>query len=493
MIAARRRRSTGIVVTGCLLAVSLGLGRAIVETQAVQPDAHVIVLVLVGVMVALAVMLAGPVACIAAIAVLTVLPLLPPASVGAGVDLFAADAFFGALVCWWLIRTAGLGAQQAEPDTPVPVRGGPVLVFLGYVGLTLLYVAAIDPELLPVSFVSWLRLLETASLAWLTASFLRTRRDVMLVLSAIAAAGAIAVVLALAGGLGDADAGPLGLRGGGVVNPNALGLVSGLLLLMATLGALGTSLLHRVPVALFGAVGLVQSQSVGSLVGTSVALLLGLAFMVAPARRIVAARAVRATMVLGVALAIAYVVAALVRPSNLPTSEHFRASSAGQRTVLAAAGLELAERHPVIGVGWRRSEEPEVIGDPSLNRELRARFKATRSDYFPDVSPSSVHNAYVQVVAELGLIGLGLLLFVFVSLARGIRLALERAPRGTPERAQLWFLAWAVVLILIWWNDNPIFGGQQETVVLAVFVGAIAGVGRRADHSAAHRPMTASP
>jgi O-antigen ligase len=489
---ARKRRSTGIFATGCLLLVSLGLGRAVVETQTIQADPRVVVLAVIGGMVALVVMLAGPVPCIAAIAVLTVLQLLPQVSVGAGVDLFPADAFLGALVCWWLIGTAGLGAQRANLDARAPLRGGPVLVFLGYVGLTLLYVAAVDPGRLPVSFISWLRLLETASLGWLAATFLRTRRDVTVVLSAIAAAGAIAVVLALAGGAGEADSGSLGARGGGFVNPNALGLVSGLLVLMAAFGALGPSPLQRVPVALFGVVGLVQSQSVGSLVGTSIALLFGLAFMVAPPRRILAVRALRAAMVLSVALGLAYALAAVIRPSNLPTSEHFRDSSAGQRTVMAAAGLELAERNPVIGVGWRRSEVPEVIGDPDLNRELRARFRATKSDNFPDVSPSSVHNAYVQVVADLGLIGLGLLLFALLSLARGIRLALERTTTRTPEWVQLWFLAWGVVLILVWWNDNPIYGGQRETVILAVFLGAIAGLGRRANGHAAHPSLTAS-
>jgi O-antigen ligase len=297
------------------------------------------------------------------------------------------------------------------------------------------------------------------------------------VLSAIALAGAIAIVLALAGGAGEPDATLLGARGGGVINPNVLGLVSGLLVLMGTFGALGPSPFHRVPLALWGAVGLVQSQSVGSLVGTSAALVLGLAFMVAPNRRIVAVRALRGAMALVVAVALAYGLAAAIRPENLPTSEQFHDSSGGQRAVLAAAGVELVERHPLIGVGWRRSEEPKVIGDPGVNAELRARFTSTRSDYFPDVTPASVHNAYVQVAADLGLIGFGLFVLMLASLARGVARVLTRTPRAGPERAQLWFLAWGLVLVAIWWNDNPLYGGQPETVIPALFVGAIAGVG----------------
>jgi O-antigen ligase len=473
----RRRRWTALTVQGCLLLASLAVGRAVVETQSIQADAPEIAVAAAAGLAALAVMLHGPVACLGAIAALTLLRLVPEVSVGSGVDLFPADAFFGALVCWWAIRAAGLGARQPDAGGDVALRGGVVLLFLGYAGMTLLYVAAVDPGRLSVSSVSWLRLVETASIGWLAATFLRTRRDLNLVLGAIAAAGAIGVVLALVGGAAEPDAGPLGLRGGGIINPNELGLVSGLLLLMAAFGALGPAPVHRVPLGLLGAVGLVQSQSVGALVGTSIALVLGLAFMVAPSRRIVVGRLLRGTAAVVLAVTVAYGLAAVIRPANLPTSDEFRDSSAGTRTVLAAAGIELLERNPVIGVGWRRSEAPDVIGDPDLNAELRSRFRGTKDEYFPDVSPASVHNAYVQVAADLGLIGLGLLALVFVSFGRSIQQVLRGVGRRTPERPQLWFLAWGLVLIVVWWNDNPLYGGQPETVLPALFVGAIAGVG----------------
>jgi O-antigen ligase len=472
-----RKRLTEILLLGALVLASLAIGRAVVETQTIDADVRVMVGAAAGIGAALAVVLAGPVACIAAIAALTVLRLLPTVPVGGGVDVFAADLFFAALVGWWLIDTAGLSNHRADLRVRAPLRGWPVLVFLGFAGLTLLYVSAIDPDRLPISLVSWLRIVQTACLGWLAAYFLRTSRDVTVVLSALAAAAAIAVALAVAGAAGQADAGPLGLRGGGLVNPNELGLLSGLLILMASFGALGPSLLHRAPLGLVGVVGLLQSQSVGSLVATSVATLLGLAFLVAPHRRVLAAGALRAAMVLGIAILVAYGLAALIRPSNLPTSEGFGASSAGHRTVMAAAGLELAERNPVIGVGWRRSEDPEVIGDPDVNGELRARFPATRNEYFPDVTPASVHNAYIQVLADLGAIGFALFVLMLVSLGLGVRRVVQLAARGTQEHRQLWFLAWGLVLILVWLNDNPLFGGQSETVASALFLGAIAGLG----------------
>jgi hypothetical protein len=40
-----------------------------------------------------------------------------------------------------------------------------------------------------------------------------------------------------------------------------------------------------------------------------------------------------------------------------------------------------------------------------IARELRTRFPGARHDFFPDVTPASVHNTYVQMLADLGLIG----------------------------------------------------------------------------------------
>jgi O-antigen ligase len=478
------KRAAGIVVPGMLMLFAVLLGRAIVETQAISAEPLELAGGAAGVMSAIAVMLLGPVPCIAAIAALAALPLLPALSIGGDVDLVAADAFFAALVCWWLIGTARPQSRLATHGMSAAVSGAPVLLFLAYAGLTLVYVAAVDPDRLSVSAVSWIRLVQTAMLGWLAASFMRTRRDVTVILGALAMAGAVAVVLALVGSVDVADAGPLAARGGGVLNPNTLGLVSGLLVLMAAFGAPSSAVVLRLALAACGVVGLIQSRSVGSLFGTSIALMLGLMFIAPHPRPIAAGRWLKAALALALGIALAYSAAYAIRPENLPTSARFGDSSAGQRLVLAAAGLELVERNPIIGVGWRRSEQPAVIGDPGLNADLRARFPSTSSDVFPDVSPTSVHNAYVQVAADLGLIGLGLFLLMLVAVARRLaRVAgrLSRTSLGPAVRV----MTWGLVMIAIWWNDNPLFGGQAETVIPAVFVGAIAGLSRQLRPAAA--------
>jgi O-antigen ligase len=354
------------------------------------------------------------------------------------------------------------------------------LLFVGFAGLTLLYVAAVDPGVMERSAVSWLRFVQTVSIGFLAAFLVRSPRDAKVLLTAVAIAGIIVVGTALIGGVGSESEETLGVRGGGTVGPNSLGLTSGLLLLMAVLGGLGPQLLYRIPLFLVGAVGLVQSQSVGGIVGTCVAVTLGVVLLHSNRTSGSGLRALRAVAAVVVAIALAYGFASAVRPENLPHTEGFQTSSTWHRTVVGAAGVELALRNPVIGVGWRRSSEAHVIGDPDLTRDLRMRFSGTRDEFFPDVEPTSVHNAYVQVAAETGLIGLVLLGLLLFSLGRDITRLLQRVPRDGLLWRQLWYLTWALVLVLVWLNDNPIFGGQVETVVLVAVVGAIAGLGRYA-------------
>jgi hypothetical protein len=486
--AALAARGRAVLTSLALVLLALACGRAVVETQAVEADTGVLLLGSIGILAGLAVMVAGPVPCLAAIAALTIDSPIEPVSLGGGVDLTAADAFFAGLVGWWVVNQVGVagGGKVRPPRSPISAL--PILLFLGFAGLSLLNVMAVDPGSLSVSTVSWLRVVQTATLGWLAATFIRTRRDVSIVLGVTAAAGAFAVVMSIIGGAGAEGGGPLGARGGGVLNANTLGLVSGFLILMAFFPAVTRRLAVRVPLAAIGCVGLVQSASVASIFGTVVALFLGLALTRRP-KSAGSARLANALIALVVALALAYGLAALIRPENLPTSDGFFYESTGQRVILGTAGLEIFADNPAIGVGWHRSSNPEVVGDPAITTELRARFRDTRDDFFPDLEPLQVHSTYAQIPAELGVIGIGLLALLYWSVGRDVTRVARAAPRGSPEWDQLVFLAWALVLVVMWLNDNPIYGGQTESVTLALLVGMIAGLGRSVVASAeAHRP-----
>jgi hypothetical protein len=91
--------------------------------------------------------------------------------------------------------------------------------------------------------------------------------------------------------------------------------------------------------------------------------------------------------------------------SNIETYSH--------HTLLAYVGYRIWRNHPVAGAGWQASNEPATV-DPVLPAAHRR---------FPDLAPLAfptrehewgIQNAYVQGAADLGLVGLVLLLAPFV-------------------------------------------------------------------------------
>ncbi len=473
----QKRLIAALVPASILLLLAIALGRGIVETQSLDVGTGQLLLVTTGVLAAAALMFIGPVTCIVAIPTLAVAQFLPTVAMGQ-VDVTAGDAFYVGLVLWAVVELLKPGGVRRGAPSLSPT---PILLFMGFAGLSVAYVALIAPDGFGESFISWVRLAQTLSIAFLASLFLKTPRDVKLVFAAVAIAIVVTVAIGSTGHLtggGTDELGNAERAGAGVVGPNVLGLVSGMLLLMAFLGPFGRRILYRIPLAVVGVIGLVTAESVGSLVGTGVALTLGVVLMAPERRSVPLMRAAMGVTALVVGLALAYTVTAVVRPANVPTSDSFRSGSAFHRTVVGSAGIEVAKRHPVIGVGWRRTSDPQVLGDPEIASVLRERFPGAKEEFFPDVRRASVHNSYIQITAELGVIGLGLLAFVIFAFARDTRRLIRRAPPGSDARRVLWFLAWGVVLILVWLNDNPLYGGQPETVLLATLAAAIAGLGR---------------
>ena len=106
------------------------------------------------------------------------------------VDIQVADIFYAVLVFWVIARPptdVRRGSALTVPAAGIPTAG--ILVFIGYVGLTIMKIALVDPGYLEASIVSWLRLVQTASLIWLAAAAVRTTPEVRRVIRF----GAIAV------------------------------------------------------------------------------------------------------------------------------------------------------------------------------------------------------------------------------------------------------------------------------------------------------------
>jgi O-antigen ligase len=465
-------RALGVV---CLVFLCVAVGRDVAAVGGAEPRFGP-VLIGVAAASALAVLVRiGPVVCLAGIGGLAAAGWLPVLDHFGGVDATLADVLYVGAVAGW-----AAGALKENSDAGSGTRAGeripqlPAILFLAFAGLTLWHVQAVDPGGLEDSLISWLRLIETASLAWLAAAVLGTRRDVTLVLTAVAVGGTVAVALALEAGLsGGGDL--LEGRYTGSLNVNALGLVSGLLLMLAATRGVSRRAAYRLALGGTGVVGLFLAKSVGAFIATGLALALaaGLA-----GRRGQLQRATRVVVALTIAGVVVFGLVQVLRPTSIPTEASFRESSASQRIIVGAAGLEVFERNPVIGAGWRRSDSPMVIGDAEIASELRSRFPRAKEEFFPDVNPTSVHNTYIQVLADLGLVGFALFAAALISIGLGITKLLRRERDG-----ELWPQAWGaslgLVLILLWLNDNPLYGGQVETILLALLVGIVAAIGRQ--------------
>ena len=128
------------------------------------------------------------------------------------------------------------------------------------------------------------------------------------------------------------------------------------------------------------------------------------------------------------------------------------------------------EKNPVKGANPRKDKE--------LNQQLRTRFGSdVNPQFLPDQSPTGVHNAYVQIATEAGLLGILTFLVFLVACIRGIRALLRRLV-ADPRRHACARCALAVlVVVAIWFNDNALYGAQPEVVLAATMLGLLAALG----------------
>lgn len=127
-----------------------------------------------------------------------------------------------------------------------------------------------------------------------------------------------------------------------------------------------------------------------------------------------------------------------VRSAQANTTTNVQTYS--QRTLLAYIGLRVWEHHPLVGVGFEASGEPSAF-----ERELpaaHARFPKVAPLAFPSAEHAyGVQVLYVQVLADLGVVGLALLVVFFAAaMLVGVRHALRARPAA----------AYGITLGLFW-------------------------------------------
>jgi hypothetical protein len=179
-----------------------------------------------------------------------------------------------------------------------------------------------------------------------------------------------------------------------------------------------------------GVLGGILAASVFSLAGVGLAAVAA-CVIGARSRRLTARRAVAIWAVVAVVAAGVFALrdsditrfVGFVGHSNQTTVTKDYIQTGSQHVILAYIGLRMWLDHPVLGVGFERSTDhygPYLAG-------ARRRFSSQDPASFPSPQhPWGVQNLWVQALADLGVVGFGLLVATF---AIGILLAL-RAPPG---------------------------------------------------------------
>ncbi|MFN0154414.1 MAG: O-antigen ligase family protein [Gaiella sp.] len=132
-------------------------------------------------------------------------------------------------------------------------------------------------------------------------------------------------------------------------------------------------------------------------------------------------------------------------------TEQTGVESYAQRTLLAYIGGRIWLGSPLLGVGWQASDDRWAY-DPYLD-DARKRFPDEPAEAFPSPErPWGVQMLYIQVLADLGLVGGAALLAIGIG---AVRLGLRRS-RGSP--VALVGLCWLCVAAGVWAGVGLIAG-----------------------------------
>lgn len=148
-----------------------------------------------------------------------------------------------------------------------------------------------------------------------------------------------------------------------------------------------------------------------------------------------------------------------------PTNAHIQTYS--QRTLLAYIGYRIWIHHPLVGVGFEGSGDPAAF-EPELPA-AHARFPHVLPLAFPAPQhPYGVQMLYIQVLADLGVVGGVLLVLLF---AAGLWAAGRAALRGPPSRALSGTLGlfWLLLVMGLWTAEGLVAGIPLDAVTWLAF------------------------
>jgi O-antigen ligase len=340
---------------------------------------------------------------------------------GVGATVSVAKGAGAVLIASWAYR--GLAQRGAASRESVPQ--GFALLSLALIGwMCLSSTWAEDPH---VALSSTLRLAQGPLLVLYMASAIKTLRGFRAILTAYIVGATLSAVVGMAG-VTQADSSALAVSGrlsGGISDPNFLAAVL-IPALMISLFAAHTVRLGLVRIGLAFAclaclVAILLTESRGGIVGLAAATIVAIAYAGPIRRKIV--MSVLATA------ALATVYFTFAPPQSLHRLTSFTAGGGGGRSDLWAVAAKAFTANPVFGLGAGNY----TIQEPRYLLDIHQRL--ARADLI--LAHVEVHNTYLQLAAELGIVGIAIFVFTIFSPLIACRTAVSLSEAAGDWRASV--------------------------------------------------------